>query len=95
MLLAVWVGAYTTYSGKTGRLVAGCGMSALVVVTWASVLFQVMGGLLVPYLLILAVWTVLTLKLGKVGFILGAVIFFGFSMSFYLAAEWWIWAESW
>jgi hypothetical protein len=95
VLLAVWVAAYTTYSGKIGRLVAGFGMSALVVITWASVLYQLMDGLVIPYVVVFAVWALLTARLGKIGFILGAGIFFAATMSFYLAAEWWIWAESW
>jgi mannose/fructose/N-acetylgalactosamine-specific phosphotransferase system component IID len=95
VLLAVWVAAYTTYSGKTGRLVAGFGMSALVVMTWASVLYQLLDGLVIPYVVVFAIWALLTAKFGKIGFIIGACLFFGATMSFYLAAEWWIWAESW
>jgi hypothetical protein len=94
ILLAVWISAFITHKGKVGRLVAGGGMSALVVATWASVVYSIMDGLIWPYVAVAVIIAVLTIKLGKIGFILGCVIFFFFSLSVFVAPSYWIWAQS-
>lgn len=94
-IIAIWVSATYMYKKKTTRTIIASLLTAFVVITWATVMNKVLNGLLWPYVILAALWVVLGMRWHRAGFIIGLLIFYGFTISAYVWPEFWLWAESW
>ena len=95
IIIAMWIGLGFFYENRKTQQYVGWPLTVFIIITYATVINKLLNGLIWPYIVLVAIWGLLGARLGKVGFVLGLVLFYGMTIHCYVWPEFWLWAESW